>query len=201
MYIKSNSPLSPFFLPLVLMTVFFFLFLNIGDLDALRQGTEGFYLQIAKEMSQGKDFLTPKYLGNPHWSKPPLHFWMHLPIQFLFPGATTVWSSRVSVAILSLILLFLTSRWIKRNLDIPVGVSFIFLFSTVGVFKYSKIYMMEAPLAFLGLYSALKFYDFIRFEKFNNIWCFYGPVPFSERPNFHGYDWRRNWCFFTLEID
>ena len=61
-------------------------FFDLGNVNALRQGTEGFYLLITQEMFEAKSFLTPLIYGAPHWSKPPLQFWLPQPLYWLTSG-------------------------------------------------------------------------------------------------------------------
>lgn len=146
-----------------LIAIFFILVIfvsDLGNLNAIRQGTEGFYLQISKEMFETRNYLTPTYLGGNHWSKPPLHFWLAQPF-YNITNNTHIFAARLSILIFSIICLILTSNWIKRNLKISNTLSLIFLCSSLGIIKYSRIFMMEAPLALLSLLSSLYFFDFL----------------------------------------
>ncbi|MFZ8999903.1 MAG: ArnT family glycosyltransferase [Bacteriovoracaceae bacterium] len=144
--------------------IFFFYVFDLGNLDAIRQSTEGFYLQIVKEMHLSDSFLTPQYMGENHWSKPPGHFWLGLIFSKAF-GQTNIFFPRFSMVLVSLLGVFFISRWLKRHFSIAPIHSFIFLGATIGVFRYAKIYMMEAPLAFFSLLGALKLYDYLESNK------------------------------------
>lgn len=157
------------FLFLGLFILFFFYFWDLGNLDGLRQGTEGFYLQVLKEMYQDNSILTPRYVGLNHWSKPPFHFWIGL-LSYFITGSPSLWAARASVALFSLGGLFYLSTWVKRHFDIPKWITIIFLGSSIGFLKYSRIYMMEVPLTLLSVLSVLKFYDFFKYKKQKDFW-------------------------------
>lgn len=130
---------------------------DIGNLDAIRQGTEGFYLQISKEMSQESSFLTPLYHGQPHWSKPPLHFWMPFPLYTLGIFETTT-AARLTILIFSLLSLAYISHWVERFLAINKTTVALFFVGTIAFAKYSRIFMMEMPLSLFSTMSALALY-------------------------------------------
>ena len=137
-----------------IITILFFYSWDLGNLDGIRQGTEGFYLQISKEMYNSSSFLTPLYRGANHWSKPPLHFWNAMPFYKLFGGAS-IFAARFSVAILSVWGLFLLSNFFYRQKNIKKYYSVFFFASTLGFFKYSRIYMMEIPLTLFTVLASL----------------------------------------------
>ncbi len=143
------------------------LFIDIGNIDGLRQGTEGFYLQISKEMFELNSFLVPKYLGENHWSKPPLHFWTAFPFYYL-TGSPSLIASRISVLFITLISILIISNWCSKNLNYPKYVFFIFLISTIGILKYSRIFMMEIPLTFYSVISVLYAHTFFKTNRSSN---------------------------------
>lgn len=153
---------------IVLTLAFFLMAWDIGNLDALRQGTEGFYLQISKEMAQQNSFLTPLFRGEPHWSKPPLHFWLPFPLYYLAPLETTT-AARLAVLVFSLFSIAACAKWVERFFAIPKLTAALFFLSTIGFAKYSRIYMMEMPLALLSTLGALYLFAAI-VESKNRDW-------------------------------
>lgn len=137
-----------------LILAFILMAYDIGNLDALRQGTEGFYLQISKEMMAADSFLTPLYRGEPHWSKPPLHFWLPFPLYYLGAMDTTT-AARLAILLFSVLSIGLISIWVERFFTIPKVTAALFFLGTVGFAKYSRIYMMEMPLSLLSTLGAL----------------------------------------------
>lgn len=152
-----------------LSILFFFYFWDLGNLDGLRQGTEGFYLQVLKEMYQDNSILTPRYIGLNHWSKPPFHFWIGL-ISYFVSGSASLLAARASVALFSLGGLFYISTWVSNLFKIPKWITLVFLGSSIGFLKYSRIYMMEIPLTILTVLSVLKFYDYLNSKSQKDFW-------------------------------
>lgn len=139
----------------------FVLLLNLGSVDAPRQGTEGFYLQVAKETFLNDSWLTPLHMNTPHWSKPPFQFWLAFPF-YGFSGGTSLLASRLSILIFSLFMVWLIDRWCQRQLRSKSMYFFLFFCGTIGFLKYSRIYMMEMPLTLLTTYAVLKYYEFYK---------------------------------------
>jgi 4-amino-4-deoxy-L-arabinose transferase-like glycosyltransferase len=149
---------------------------DIGNLDAIRQGTEGFYLQISKEMSEANSWLTPLYRGEPHWSKPPLHFWLPFPLYSLGLFETTT-AARLTILVFSLVSVSLIANWIERFFSINRVVAALFLVSTIAFAKYSRIFMMEMPLSLLSTLAALYLFSSL---KDNRKIDWLGAVVFSS---------------------
>lgn len=146
---------------LIALPIFAFLFwlIDLGNVEAIRQGTEGFYLQVSKEIYQFKSWLVPMYLGAPHWSKPPLHFWAPQPF-FLLTGISSLFLSRLSILIFSLLITWFIDRWSVKHLKTKPLVAFFMLLASVGFLKYSRIYMMEMPLCLLTAYASLRYFQY-----------------------------------------
>jgi 4-amino-4-deoxy-L-arabinose transferase-like glycosyltransferase len=149
-------------LPLLL-----FLFLMIWEISnpgALRQGTEGFYLKIAQEMFQTQNYLTPTYLNEPHWSKPPLHFWLPQ-ITSLIGLKFNLLTARLSILFFSFGCIYYLSKTLHRLTLKPLYLYFTALITSFAYIKYSRIYMMEAPLSLLCATAIICFYDFFENNK------------------------------------
>lgn len=148
----------------VLTTAVFAVFYlwDIGNILAPRQGTESLYVQISKEMFEAKSWLTPIYRQEAHWSKPPLQYWLPMPLYALF-GGFSLTIARLSMAFVSfasigLIILLLKRQRIELN---PLKIAIIFL-SSFGILKFSRIFMMEIPLALFPLIGALCVFDYLK---------------------------------------
>jgi len=147
-----------------ILILLFLLFWEISNPGALRQGTEGFYLKIAQEMSQNKNFLTPSYMGEAHWSKPPLHFWLPQ-VLTIFGSEFNLLTARISILLFTLGSIFYLSVILKRITKKPALLFFIALITSFAFLKYSRIYMMEAPLALLCAISVISFFEFLEFNR------------------------------------
>jgi 4-amino-4-deoxy-L-arabinose transferase-like glycosyltransferase len=145
-----------------IIVLLFLLFWEISNPGALRQGTEGFYLKIAQEMSQNHNYLTPFYLNEPHWSKPPLHFWLPQ-IATIFGIKFSLLTARLSILLFSIGCIYYLSTMLHRLTLKPLNLYFVTFLTSFAFLKYSRIYMMEAPLALLCAVAMISFYEF--FEK------------------------------------
>jgi 4-amino-4-deoxy-L-arabinose transferase-like glycosyltransferase len=144
----------------ILLFICLFLW-DIGNILAPRQGTESLYVQISKEMFDEGSYLAPLYRGDVHWSKPPLQYWLPMPLYAAF-GGFSLTLARLCMAFLSMgsigfIIYFLNRRKVLIN---PLKAGVIFL-SSFGILKFSRIFMMEIPLALFPLIGALSFYDYL----------------------------------------
>lgn len=152
---------------LSLLLITFFYLWDLGNIDGLRQGTEGFYLQVTKEMFEAKSYLTPLYTGLKHFSKPPLQFWMGI-FFFILGDSSSLFLGRLSMVFVSILGLLGISRWMKKNFNIPLFATLIFLGSSIGFIKYSRIFMMEIPLAIFSTLASLYWYQYLISKKWNH---------------------------------
>lgn len=158
--LKSVKKLTYF----TIFLVFIIYAWDIGNVDAIRQGTEGFYLKVAKEMFQTKNILVPQFQGADHWSKPPLQFWVAY-LGYYIGGGPSIFISRLVVVLFTLFSLILASRLISKSISKPFVLVFVFIAATLGMFKYSRIFMMEVPLTMLTTLASLYFFEFLNEKK------------------------------------
>lgn len=206
---KLNKSISIIFLFLATIVVFF----NLGHVGVPRQGTEGFYLKILSEMSTNNSYLTPLYLGLPHWSKPPMHFWIALPFNEVF-GLNSITAGRLGVLLFSFLALYLSSTILSCYLKFSKANIFFYFLASFGVLKYFRIYMMEIPLS-LGIFlTALYYFDFLQTRKkktllISILWGSFvflvkGPISLAicglSFFAFHLYEsWRNKWKWAGLK--
>ncbi|MBI2521396.1 MAG: glycosyltransferase family 39 protein [Bdellovibrio sp.] len=150
---------------ITLIFIFFLFLFHIGDQSSPRQGTEGFYLQISKEMFSKKSYLIPYYLGEPHFSKPPLQFWLTTPFYFIFGEG--LWSARISIFVITCCLIACTSKLLSRSSSLTSLGIFILFISTFGMIKYSRIYMMDAFFTLFTGIGTLFAYEYFSTKKFS----------------------------------
>ncbi len=158
LFIKEKLDTNKFFLFSILFVACFY-FWDLGNINAIRQGTEGFYLQISKEMFAQKSFMTPLYLGEHHWSKPPIQFWMAYLSYGVF--GVSLFAARLTMALTGMMGLIIMANWCKRYFSLNNATSLLVFATSLGMLKYSRIYMMEITLAVFTVAAALKFFDFI----------------------------------------
>ncbi|OFZ14194.1 MAG: hypothetical protein A2X86_04905 [Bdellovibrionales bacterium GWA2_49_15] len=158
---------SNFWSYLALIFIFFLFLFHIGDQSAPRQGTEGFYLQISKEMFSRNSYLIPYYLNEPHFSKPPLQFWLTSPFYFIFGEG--LWTARISIFIITCFLIACVSKLLSRLGPLSPLSIFILFISTFGVIKYSRIYMMDAFFTFFTGAGTLFAFEYIKSKHVHSL--------------------------------
>ena len=151
-----------------LLVGFFFIW-DIHNPNSPRQGTESLYLQISKEMWEKDSYFTLLSRGEPHFSKPPIHFWISH-VVFLFSGGASLGSARMACAFFALIGIWGISRWCKKYLFIPEHLTIIWLGGSVVFLKFARIYMMEIPLMIFSCLCVLQFYDYMKTKKIFSLW-------------------------------
>jgi 4-amino-4-deoxy-L-arabinose transferase-like glycosyltransferase len=165
---KAISLSQVFSLVAILLYIFFYAY-DIGNLNAIRQGTESLYLNISQEMYDRGSFLTPYFNGAITWTKPPMHFWLAFPFHFLLMGPS-VFTGRISIMVLTLLFTAFLSYWFKKEKNLPALLTFIFFASSFGFFRYSRIYMMEMTLMVFSTVSVLAYYSYFTRRAFG--WLF-----------------------------
>lgn len=144
---------------------------DIGNLDGVRQGTEALYVQIAKEMTELNSFLVPIYRGEPHWSKPPLQFWMGVFALKLNGGVFSLGVARASMAFFSFFSAIVLSIIIEKFSRIKKLEALIIVLGCFGTLKFSRTFMMEVPLMFLPTLSMYAFYNYLRDKNYKSLVC------------------------------
>ena len=134
---------------------------DIGNIDGVRQGTEALYVQIAKEMSESNNYLTPLYRGEPHWSKPPLQFWLGSLFLKAY-GAFSLGVARSSMASVSFFSVLVLGFLLRKISKISLIETVILMLGCFGTLKFSRTFMMEVPLMFFPTLSLIFFYKCIK---------------------------------------
>lgn len=157
----------------LVLTLFALYLFDIANPDALRQGTEGFYLLISEEMYEANSYLTPLIHGSHHWSKPPLHFLFPMPLVSTF-FSNYLLAARLSIVVLSLCLTYMISLWYQKEFKRNWFEAFVFLTIPLYFFKYSRIFMMEMPLTLFATLASLYFFSYTRSQ--NNKYLYLGSI-------------------------
>ncbi len=143
---------------LLIILVFVIFLYDLGNPDAIRQGTEGFYLNVSKETFKSSNLFTPILHSMPHWSKPPLLYLLPFPFYHL-SSAGNLFAARFTILCLSFLLAFFTVElFAKIKESISKWSLFLLIISTLGFIKYSRIFMNESLLMFLPALSSLSLF-------------------------------------------
>ncbi len=90
----------------------FFFFAGIQLLGLLGPD-EPRYAQVAREMLQRHDWVTPYLYGQPWLEKPPLYYWSAM-VMYKVTGEVSDWAARLPSAIFSSLLIFFIYLWARR---------------------------------------------------------------------------------------
>jgi 4-amino-4-deoxy-L-arabinose transferase-like glycosyltransferase len=90
-----------------------FFFLVGAQLVGLVGADEPRYAQVAREMLQRHDWVTPILYGKPWLEKPPLYYWAAI-IAYKGAGGVSDWAARIPSAILCALMALFIYRWSHR---------------------------------------------------------------------------------------
>jgi 4-amino-4-deoxy-L-arabinose transferase-like glycosyltransferase len=71
------------------------------------------YAQVAREMLQRHDWVTPVLFGQPWLEKPPLYYWCAM-LAYRVTGGASDWAARLPSAVLSTLMIFFIYVWARR---------------------------------------------------------------------------------------
>ena len=159
----------------VCLIVLAWLILHIGGLftPGLLDDVDSVYLQIAREMLQRHDFVTPTIDGIRFFDKPPLMYWLAAGSFHIF--GVHDWAGRLPLALLTLALLLATYALGLRlfagispaaHPDRAALYSALALATCVGPYLYTRFYIPDIVVA---LWLTLSIHAFlVAFERINS---------------------------------
>ncbi len=98
---------------LALIAVCGFLFFAGLQVIGLLGADEPRYAQVAREMLQRHDWVTPTLWGQPWLEKPPLYYWCAM-LAYKATGSVTGWAARLPSAVLCTLMIFFVYVWARR---------------------------------------------------------------------------------------
>jgi hypothetical protein len=90
-----------------------FLFLAGVQSVGLLGADEPRYAQVAREMLQRHDYVTPTLWGKPWLEKPPLYYWMAA-VAYKAAGGVHDWAARLPSVVLTTLMVFFIYFWARR---------------------------------------------------------------------------------------
>ncbi|MBM9499790.1 glycosyltransferase family 39 protein [Leptospira sp. 201903071] len=141
------------------------LFPNLGSRAVLPQGDEEMHIATIRESIQSGEILFPRFEGIMNLYKPPLLFWTGIVSDLIFGMSLT--AERLPSLILFAgtgILIYFALRLFKAAPIYSAIIASSYLL-TLGVFKFSRLVMMEALMTFL--LSLSTFFLLLFFKKKN----------------------------------
>jgi len=125
------------------------LVLHIGCLftPGLLDDVDSVYLEIAREMLQRHDYVTPYIDGIRFFDKPPLMYWLAAGSMRVF--GMHDWAGRLPLAVLTLGLLLATYALALRlfNSERAALYSALALATCIGPYLYTRFYIPDVPVA------------------------------------------------------
>ncbi|MFA5929110.1 MAG: glycosyltransferase family 39 protein, partial [Candidatus Margulisiibacteriota bacterium] len=147
------------YLALLLVLGFALIFWQLGQ-PSLWQGDEGIYGEIAREMHDSGNFITPHYNYAPRFDKPPLYFWLTAISYKIFGINETIvrlWPALFGLSTVFLVFIMGSYLWHRK---VGFIAALIMLTSFQNVIQ-SRTAMMDTALTFwltLCVFFLLKWY-------------------------------------------
>ncbi|MGZ3559720.1 MAG: ArnT family glycosyltransferase [Thermodesulfobacteriota bacterium] len=142
--------------------IFYFPFMGRWD---LKGPDEVRYTQIAREITEGGDWISLHLNGRPYWEKPPLFFWMIAFSSYLWEGFSS-FSARFPSAFFGTLTVLLTFFMGKGLYGSWTGLfSALILATSLGFARFSTRAYLDIPLTFFttaSLFCFLQWYRRIR---------------------------------------
>jgi len=132
--------------------LFFYGLSNFGLIGA----DEPRYAQIAREMLERHDWVTPVLGGQPWLEKPPLYYWQAMIAYRIF--GVSDWTARLPSAVdatLMVVVIYLFSRKYLRAVELDAA---LITASTAGVIGFSRAASTDMPLAAMFAIAMLAWY-------------------------------------------
>lgn len=154
--------------PLIWITLLAFpLFLAHIGIPSLADA-EAMYAQIAREMRESGDWITPHLNGNRHFDKPPLTFWLVAVAQTIFgtsEASARFWPSLAAWGTIPLVGLIGRSLYGFR----PGWMAALIYATCLGPFIFGSMLMPDPILIFFVTLAMLAYVRGFALEK-NNLW-------------------------------
>src|SRR5437588_5052656 len=154
---------------LAIFCVFFF-FYGLGA-TGLMGADEPRYAQIAREMLQRNDWVTPTLYGKVWLEKPVLYYWSAM-ISYWFFGVRD-WAARVPSAALSSMMIFAIYFFTRRWRPASALSAALLACSSVAVFAFARGASTDMPLAATFTIAMLAWFVWWRDEKRRWLLVFY----------------------------
>ena len=125
------------------------------------------YAQIAREMLQRHDWVTPVLFGQPWLEKPPLYYWGAM-LAYKATGGVSDWAARLPSAVLCTLMVFFIYAWARRfrkgmQLDAALITT-----SSVIIIGFGRGASTDMPLAATFTIAMLSWYGW--YESQNGGW-------------------------------
>jgi 4-amino-4-deoxy-L-arabinose transferase-like glycosyltransferase len=144
-----------------------FLFLAGVQTVGLVGADEPRYAQVAREMLQRHDWVTPTLWGKPWLEKPPLYYWM-AGIAYRAAGGVHDWAARLPSVVLATLMVFFIYFWARRfyrrmQLDAALITA-----ASAAMIGFSRGASMDMPLTATFTMAMLSWFAW--YKQRNRVW-------------------------------
>ncbi len=157
---------------LVLMVSCGFLFVVGLQLLGLVGADEPRYAQIAREMLQRHDWVTPILYGHPWFEKPPLYYWGAM-VSYQAAGGVSDWAARLPSVVLCTLMIFFIfvwSRHFRRGMQLDAA---LITASSAIVIGFGRSASTDMPLTAMFTAAMLSWYGWHVTENRGWLLAFY----------------------------
>ncbi|MGE0129234.1 MAG: ArnT family glycosyltransferase [Blastocatellales bacterium] len=146
----------------MLMTLTAAIYVGSAGIPALLDDADSFYAEVAREMNQHHDWITPYANTLRYLEKPPLFYWL-IQISYKLFGAMNAFTARLPTALAVTALVFVTYKIGSLLFGFRAGLfGGLALATSVGMFLFTRIIL---PDALFTLVLSLLIYCFVRWER------------------------------------
>jgi Dolichyl-phosphate-mannose-protein mannosyltransferase len=149
---------------------FFLFFYGLGSFG-LVGADEPRYAQIAREMLQRHDWITPVLNGVPWLEKPVLYYWGAMISYSLF--GVSDWAARVPTAVLTTMMVFAVYGFLRRFRTGSEGAGVLICASLAGVIGFGRAASTDMPLAATFTIAMLGWYTWHETQRKRFLAVFY----------------------------
>jgi 4-amino-4-deoxy-L-arabinose transferase-like glycosyltransferase len=121
------------------------------------------YAQVAREMLERRDWITPTLGGRPWLEKPPLYYWQAIPAYSIF--GVHDWSARLPSAFDATLLVLAVYFFLRRFLSGVELDGALIVASCAGIVGYSRAASTDMPLAAALSIAMLAWWAWFQTEK------------------------------------
>jgi 4-amino-4-deoxy-L-arabinose transferase-like glycosyltransferase len=149
----------------------FLFFYGLGQFGLIG-ADEPRYAQVAREMLQGHDWITPVLGGQPWLEKPPLYYWQAMLAYRIF--GVSDWAARLPSALDATVLVLAVYFFVRRfrpgfELDVALIAA-----SSTGIVGYARAASTDMPLAASFTLGMLSWWSWCESGKKRYLAVFYG---------------------------
>jgi len=131
------------------------------------------YAQVAREMLERRDWITPTLGGSPWLEKPPLYYWQAMVAYRIF--GVSDWAARLPSAFDASLLVFAVFWFLRRGRGFALD-SALMLACCAGIVGYARAASMDMPLAAMFTIAMIAWFAWFDGERHLYLLLFYASL-------------------------